>query len=106
MIDKADFIGTVAEKLQELVSQAPGQPFREDVEKNMKAVLSSAFSKMELLTREEFAAQMAVLQRTREMVEALEKRVAELEKQAQESAATDAADAAAENNNTDTKSAQ
>ncbi len=81
MIDKAAFIGSVASKLQELASHGPGQPMREDLEKNIKAVLTSAFNKMELLTREEFAGQMAVLQRTREMVEALEQRVSELEKQ-------------------------
>ncbi|WP_281647764.1 accessory factor UbiK family protein [Parendozoicomonas sp. Alg238-R29] len=82
MIDKAAFIGTVAGKLQDIVSQGPGQPLKEDFERNIKAVLTNAFSKMELLTREEFEGQAAVLQRTREMVEALEKRVAELEKQA------------------------
>ncbi|CAM3618401.1 accessory factor UbiK family protein [Parendozoicomonas haliclonae] len=80
MVDKADFINSVAGKLQGLVSQGPGQPFREDFEKNVKAVLAGAFGRMELLTRDEFDAQAAVLQRTREMVEALEKRVAELEK--------------------------
>ena len=84
MVDKADFISSVASKIQGLVSQGPGQPFRKDVEKNIKAVLASAFSRMELLTREEFEAQAAVLQRTRAMVEALEKRVAELEKAIEE----------------------
>ncbi len=82
MIDKAAFIGTVAGKLQDLVSHGPGQPLREDLERNIKSVLTGAFSKMELLTRDEFSGQMAVLRRTREMVEALEKRVDELEKQA------------------------
>ena len=81
MIDKTDFIGSVTDKLQGLVGNSPAQPLKEDLEKNIKAILSSAFSKMELLTREEFDAQVAVLQRTREMVEALEKRVAELEQQ-------------------------
>ncbi|MCL6271259.1 accessory factor UbiK family protein [Sansalvadorimonas sp. 2012CJ34-2] len=84
MIDKAVFIGNIAEKLHELASHAPGQPIREDLEKNIRAVLTTAFNKMELLTREEFAGQAAVLQRTREMVEALEKRVAELEKQTEQ----------------------
>jgi BMFP domain-containing protein YqiC len=39
----------------------------------------TVMSKLELVTREEFDAQQAVLMRTREKVEALEKRVAELE---------------------------
>ncbi|MTI12454.1 accessory factor UbiK family protein [Sansalvadorimonas verongulae] len=84
MTGKADFIGSIAEKLQDIVGQ--GHPLKEDFEKNVKAVLTNAFSKMELLTREEFDGQVAVLQRTREMVEALEKRVTDLEKANPESA--------------------
>ncbi len=81
MVDKAAFVGTVAGKLQELMAQGPASPIKDDVEKNIKAVLSGAFSKMELLTRDEFDAQVAVLRRTRELVEGLETRVSELEKQ-------------------------
>ncbi len=77
MKDNTDFIGTIAGKLQELAEQ--GQPLRDDFEKHVRAILTSTFSKMDLLTREEFDAQAAVLQRTRALVEALEKRVAELE---------------------------
>ena len=86
MIDKAAFIGSVAGKLQDLVSQGPGHPLKDDFEKNVKAILTNAFSKMELLTRDEFEGQAAVLRRTREMVEALEKRVAELEKTVEQAA--------------------
>jgi BMFP domain-containing protein YqiC len=50
-----------------------------DLEKNFKAVLQSKFAKLDLVTREEFDVQKAVLQRTREKLEALEKQVAELE---------------------------
>ena len=53
----------------------------EDLEKNFHAVLQSAFSRFDLVTREEFEAQTAVLARTRQKVEALEKLVAELEAQ-------------------------
>jgi len=52
-----------------------------DVEKNLRAVLSSAFAKMDLVTREEFDVQAAVLARSRAKLEALEKRLAELEAQ-------------------------
>ena len=41
----------------------------------------TVLSRLELVTREEFDAQQAVLMKTREKVEALEKRVADLEKQ-------------------------
>ena len=52
---------------------------KEDIEKNMRSVLHAAFSKMDLVTREEFEVQAMVLQRSREKLEALEKQVAELE---------------------------
>ena len=52
-----------------------------DLEKNVHSILQSAFNKLDLVTREEFEVQMAVLLRTREKLEALEVQVAELEKQ-------------------------
>lgn len=45
----------------------------------MRAMLNQGFAKLDLLTREEFDVQAEVLARTREKLEALEKRVAELE---------------------------
>ncbi|WP_024461824.1 accessory factor UbiK family protein [Marinimicrobium sp. LS-A18] len=45
----------------------------------IKAAVQSALGKMDLVTREEFDAQSAVLQRTRERLEQLEKQLAELE---------------------------
>ena len=58
----------------------PGlQHLRADMEKNFQAVLQSAFTKMNLVGREEFDVQSAVLARTREKLEALEKQVALLE---------------------------
>jgi hypothetical protein len=50
-----------------------------DAEKNLKAMLSSALGKLDLVTREEFDVQARVLLRTREKLEALEARVVELE---------------------------
>ena len=50
-----------------------------DVEKNIRAALSATFAKLDLVTREEFDVQTQVLHRTREKLEALEQRVAELE---------------------------
>ncbi len=54
---------------------------REDIERNFRAVLQSAFAKLDLVTREEFEVQQAVLARTREKVQALEETVARLEEQ-------------------------
>lgn len=50
-----------------------------DVQENLKAAMRSTFSKLDLVTREEFDAQNKVLLRTREKLEALEKIVSELE---------------------------
>jgi BMFP domain-containing protein YqiC len=50
-----------------------------DIEQNFKAVLQSGLAKLELVTREEFDVQAAVLRRSRERLEALERRNAELE---------------------------
>lgn len=52
---------------------------QQDMEKNVRAFMQSTFSKMDLVTREEFEVQSAVLARTREKLEALEKQIAELE---------------------------
>ena len=54
---------------------------QEDVENNVRSLLQSTLSKMNLVTREEFDVQSAVLQRTREKLEQLEELVAQLEKQ-------------------------
>jgi BMFP domain-containing protein YqiC len=53
--------------------------FKDDMEKNVHALLQSALSKLDLVSREEFEVQKAVLAKTRSRLEALEKRVAELE---------------------------
>lgn len=58
----------------------PGlQSLQQDFEHNARAALQGALAKLDLVTREEFEVQSAVLARTREKVEALERRVAELE---------------------------
>lgn len=67
-----DDLGT---KLSELVAHSPAK----DIEKNVKAFLSSTFSRLDLVTREEFEVQREVLARTRERLEQLEARVATLE---------------------------
>lgn len=53
---------------------------RRDLEANFKAVLQSGLSKLDLVTRQEFDVQAGVLRRTREKLEALEDRLAALEK--------------------------
>jgi BMFP domain-containing protein YqiC len=50
-----------------------------DLDKTFHAILQGAFEKMNLVSREEFEAQKSVLARTREKLEKLEAKVAELE---------------------------
>jgi len=74
-------IEIVAEKLADSL---PGglRSMRDDLEKNFRSVLRGGLDKLELVTREDFEVQEAVLARTREKLEALEQRLAELEKDA------------------------
>lgn len=58
---------------------------RAEVEAQLKALLQSTFSKLDLVSREEFDSQMVVLARTRARLEALESKVLELETQLQHS---------------------
>ena len=57
---------------------------QQDLEKNFHATLQSAFTKMDLVTREEFEVQTALLARTREKLDKLEKLVASLEQNQQD----------------------
>jgi BMFP domain-containing protein YqiC len=75
MTTKPSFLTELQSKISEVLQQSPAK----DIEKNMKAMLNQGFSKLDLLTREEFDIQSEVLQRTRARLEALETRVAELE---------------------------
>ena len=54
---------------------------RAEVESQLKALLQSSFSKLDLVSRDEFDSQMVVLARTRARLEALESKVLELEEQ-------------------------
>ena len=70
------FIEELTAKLSELMAQSP----LKDFEKNSRAMLSSMFAKMDLVTREEFDVQSQVLLRTREKLTQLEAKLAEMEK--------------------------
>lgn len=54
--------------------------FKKELDKNFRAVLQSVFSKLELVTREEFNVQKGVLAKTRAKLNILEKTITELEK--------------------------
>ena len=61
------------------VNGQAGQDLRDELQQNFKAVLQTGLSRLDLVTREEFDVQRAVLLRTREKLEALERQVAALE---------------------------
>lgn len=61
-----------------LAAMAADNPAR-DLEKNFRGMLASAFTRLELVSREEYDIQSQVLARAREKLAALEKRVSELE---------------------------
>ena len=65
----------ISARVSELLAKSPAK----DIEKNLRGMLSSAFSRLDLVTREEFDVQAKVLARTRENLVALEARVSKLE---------------------------
>ncbi len=56
------------------------QSLQQDVQKNLHSALEAGLSQLDLVTREEFDIQRAVLSRTREKLEMLERQVGDLEK--------------------------
>jgi ubiquinone biosynthesis accessory factor UbiK len=71
-------LGELSARLAELAASNPAK----DLERNMRGLLSSAFARMDLVTREEYDAQAQVLARAREKLAALEARIAQLEARA------------------------
>lgn len=75
--------GTLDDLSRRLADTIPAgvQHLREDLQKNFRAVLQGTLTQLNLVSREEFDVQREVLARTRAKLDALEVRVAELEKQ-------------------------
>ncbi|MDO8654519.1 MAG: accessory factor UbiK family protein [Undibacterium sp.] len=74
-MDKPNFFTDVQAKINQALENSPAK----DIEKNVKAMMSQGFAKLDLVTREEFDIQAQVLAKTRAKLEALEARIAELE---------------------------
>ncbi|MBM3350229.1 MAG: accessory factor UbiK family protein [Betaproteobacteria bacterium] len=70
-------LNDISIKIKEIVDSSP----LGEVEKNLNALLKGVFTKMELVTREEFDVQAEVLRNTRKKLEMLEAKLAELEAQ-------------------------
>ncbi len=69
------FLDELNRKVNDLLAATPAK----DIERNLRALLSSLFARLDLVTREEFDVQQQVLLRAREQLKQLEARVAELE---------------------------
>ena len=79
MAEQPPLLGELAKRLAEVLPELlPGKPVSDDMEKSVKAVAQSVLSRLELVTREEYDAQVAVLQRTRERVEELESQLEQM----------------------------
>jgi BMFP domain-containing protein YqiC len=68
----------LSSRINALFAQRPAK----DAEKNLRALMASFFSKLDLVTREEFDVQARLLARSHEQINTLETRVAELEAKA------------------------
>ena len=77
------WVNDLSARLAQLAATNPAR----DLEKNFRGLLSSAFTRLDLVSREEYDVQVQVLARARERLAALEARVAELEAAAQRRAA-------------------
>ena len=78
----------VVTKVNELLAQSPVK----DVEKNLRVMLGGVFTRLDLVTREEFEVQQEVLKRAREKLTTLETRVTALESAAKSDASSNTLD--------------
>lgn len=76
-MNKPDLISQLAEQAGRLINQGPD--IQQDLEAKLQALLQSGFSRMNVVSRDEFDAQVAVLHKNRAKLEALEAQLAELQ---------------------------
>lgn len=77
-MNQIPFIDRIVAEVSARMPSGLGE-LRQDVERNVQAVLQEALTRFDLVSREEFEVQRQVLLRTREKLEQLERTVAELE---------------------------
>jgi len=70
-----DLLDELNRRLSEIFAQSPAK----DIERNVRAMMSATFARLDLVTREEFDVQAELLARTQEKLAQLEARVAALE---------------------------
>lgn len=76
---------TPTDTIERIIEQArallPGPAFSQEIEKNFRALLQSQLKQLDMVSRDEFEAQVAVLQRSREKIDQLEQQLAALMEQ-------------------------
>ena len=82
-MNRSKLVDEVGERLRQVLEASPAK----DLEKNVRAVLGSVFARLDLVTREEFDVQREVLLRTRERMNELERKLAEIERERRNSSA-------------------
>lgn len=75
MISRNEWIDDLQKNISELIAKSPAA----DIERNVKAMMAQTFSRMDLVTRDEFDVQTALLERALARVTALESRLQVLE---------------------------
>ena len=75
MATNQNLFDELSAKIRDTLANSPAR----DIEKNVRAMLTAGFSRLDLVTREEFDVQSELLARTREKLTELEARVARLE---------------------------
>jgi len=75
-MDRTKMVDEIGDRLRQVFEASPAK----DVERNVRAVLSNVFSRLDLVTREEFDVQREVLLRTRERLVELEQKIAAMER--------------------------
>lgn len=74
-MDMNNFFNDLQSKINQAIDNSPAK----DIEKNVKAMMTQGFAKLDLVTREEFEIQAQVLAKTRARLELVEARLAEIE---------------------------
>lgn len=76
---KPEIVEDIANKINDLIPDSLKQA-QKDIGKNIRAVLQSGLGKLDVVTRDEFDAQVALLEKAQKQLNELEKIVSELEK--------------------------
>ena len=75
MMNRTDWFEELQKNVSELIKKSPAA----DIERNVKAMMSQTFTRLDLVTREEFDIQTALLEKALVRLAALEARLADLE---------------------------